>query len=65
VVIAVALEFFRLIGRRPRSRASRVFLAGGRALQRAVTTAEPAPQHLGMACDALRCLLDLEAELGQ
>jgi uncharacterized protein YqhQ len=64
VVIAVALEFFRLIGRRPRSRASRVFLSGGRALQRAVTTAEPAPQHLRMACDALRRLTDLEAEVG-
>ena len=61
LMIAVALEFFRLIGRRPTSRASRVFLAGGRALQRSVTTAEPAPEHLKLACDALRCVLELEA----
>jgi uncharacterized protein YqhQ len=62
LVIAVSLEFFRLIVRRPRSRASRVFLAGGRALQRAVTTAEPDQQHLELACAALRCVLDLESE---
>lgn len=60
-VIAVALEFFRFIGRRPRSRFSRVFLAGGRVLQRAVTTAEPAPEHLKLACAALQRVLELEA----
>lgn len=60
-VIAVSLEFFRLIGRRPRSAAGRVFLSGGRVLQRSFTTAEPAPRHLGLACDALCCVLDLEA----
>jgi uncharacterized protein YqhQ len=63
LLIAVLLEFFRLIARRPTSRASRVFLAGGRALQRSVTTAEPAPEHLELACSALRCVLDLEAGL--
>ena len=58
-VIAVALEFFRLIGRQAHvSRASRVVLAGGRALQRSVTTAEPGPEHLE-ARDALRRVLDL------
>jgi uncharacterized protein YqhQ len=61
-VIGVALELFRLIGRRPSSRASRVFLAGGRALQRSVTTVEPRQEHLKLACDALRCVLELEAE---
>jgi uncharacterized protein YqhQ len=61
LVIAVSLEFFRLIGRRPASRASRMFLAGGRALQRSVTTSEPAPEHLELACSALRRVLDLEA----
>jgi uncharacterized protein YqhQ len=61
LVIAVALEFFRLIGRRPTSRTGRFFLAGGRALQRTVTTAEPGPEHLGLACAALRRVLDLEA----
>jgi uncharacterized protein YqhQ len=60
VVIAVSLEFFRLIGRRPTSRASRLLLAGGRALQRSVTTAEPEPEHLLLACGALRCVLELE-----
>ncbi len=59
-VIAVTLEFFRLIGRRPTSRFSRVFLAGGRALQRGVTTAEPAPEHLRLACDAVQRVIELE-----
>jgi uncharacterized protein YqhQ len=62
-IIAVALEFFRLIGRHPTSRASRMVLAGGRALQRSVTTAEPAEEHLRLACDALRSVLELEAGL--
>lgn len=60
LVIAVSLEFFRLIGRRPASRMSRVLLAGGRALQRSVTTAEPEYQHLQLACDALRRVIELE-----
>jgi uncharacterized protein YqhQ len=60
LVIAVSLEFFRVIGRRPTSRASRVLLAGGRALQRSVTTSEPESEHLDLACAALRCVLDLE-----
>jgi uncharacterized protein YqhQ len=63
LVIAVSLEFFRLIGRRPSSRASRVLLAGGRALQRSVTTSEPDPEHLRLACGALRVVLDLETGL--
>ena len=61
LVIALALEFFRLIGKRPKSRVGRVFLAGGRALQRSITTAEPGPKHLGLACEALECVLALEA----
>ena len=61
VVIAVALEFFRLIGRHPSSRASRMILAGGRRLQRSVTTAEPTQEHLKLACDALRRVVELEA----
>jgi uncharacterized protein YqhQ len=61
LVIGVSLEFFRLIVRRPTSRASRVFLAGGRALQRSVTTVEPDPRHLELACAALRCVLELES----
>jgi len=62
LVIAVSLEFFRIIGRRPTSKVSRVLLSGGRALQRKVTTSEPGPEHLDRACAALRCVLDLEAE---
>jgi len=61
LVIGVSLELFRLIGRRPTSRASRVVLAGGRALQRVVTTVEPGQEHLRLACDALRRVLELEA----
>jgi uncharacterized protein YqhQ len=61
LVIGVSLELFRLIGRRPTSRASRVVLAGGRALQRVVTTVEPGQAHLRLACDALRRVLELEA----
>ncbi len=60
VVVALALEFFRLLGKRPSSRVGRVFLAGGRALQRSITTAEPGPEHLKLACDALECVLALE-----
>jgi uncharacterized protein YqhQ len=63
LVMAVSLEFFRVIGRRPTSAAARVFLSGGRALQRSVTTSEPAPEHLELACTALRYVLDLEAGL--
>lgn len=64
LVIAVSLEFFRLIGRRPTSTASRVLLAGGKALQRSVTTSEPEPEHLRLACAALRRVVDLETGLG-
>ena len=60
LVIAVSLELFRLIVRFPRSRVSRVVLAGGRALQRCVTTREPEPEHLELACVALRRVIDLE-----
>jgi uncharacterized protein YqhQ len=65
LVIAFSLELFRVVGRRPRSKASRTLLAGGRALQRSVTTCEPAPEHLELACAALRRVLELEAELQQ
>jgi uncharacterized protein YqhQ len=61
LVIAVSLEFFRFLSRRPTSAVGRAFLAGGRVLQRSVTTSEPAPEHLKLACSALRYVLDLEA----
>jgi L-lactate permease len=58
--IVVSLELFRLVTRRPRSRVSRVVLAGGRTLQRYITTREPAREHLDVACTALGRVLDLE-----
>jgi len=63
LALVVALEFFRLITRRPRSFAGKVFLAGGKALQRCVTTQEPGPEHLQLACAALTRVLELEGAL--
>ncbi len=60
LVVAVAFEFFRLVSRRPDSRLSRVALAGGRALQRHVTTREPDFQQLHSACTALTRVIELE-----
>jgi uncharacterized protein YqhQ len=61
-VMVVALELFRQIVRRPRSVVSRVLLAGGKWLQRHVTTREPGPEHLKLACAALTRVLELEDE---
>lgn len=61
-VMIVALELFRQIVRRPRSPVSRVLLAGGKLLQRYVTTREPEPEHLRLACAALTRCLELERE---
>jgi len=60
LVIGVSLEFFRLLTRRPKSSVSRVLLAGGRALQRCVTTREPGSEHVELACRALRRVVELE-----
>jgi uncharacterized protein YqhQ len=60
LAVALALELFRLISRRPRSLASRVCLSGGKALQRCLTTREPAYEHLDLACAALRRVLELD-----
>lgn len=60
LVVAVAFEFFRLLSRRPGWRVSRVVLAGGRALQRHVTTSEPGPEQLRLACAALLRVVELE-----
>ncbi len=60
LAICVSFEIFRLIGRRPKSRASRAALAGGRALQRCLTTREPGREHLELACAALRQVIELE-----
>ncbi len=61
-VMVVALELFRQVVRRPRSLASRVLLAGGKVLQRHVTTREPEPRHLRLACAALSKVIELERE---
>jgi uncharacterized protein YqhQ len=53
LVIAVALELFRLVERSPRSPFSRAVLLGGRTLQRLLTTREPRPEHLDLASRAL------------
>lgn len=60
LVLVLALELFRIVGRWPRAPLSRVALAGGRTLQRCLTTREPAPLHLEPACAALRRVLELE-----
>ena len=60
LIVAIAFEFFRLVSRKPGSRVSKVVLAGGRALQRHVTTAEPEPQQLRLACAALERVLEFE-----
>jgi uncharacterized protein YqhQ len=60
LAVVVSFELFRLIGRWPGSLASRVVLAGGKALQRCLTTREPACEHLEPACVALRRVVELD-----
>ena len=60
LALVVSFELFRLVGRWPQSLASRVVLAGGKALQRYLTTREPAREHLEPACVALRRVVELE-----
>ena len=62
LIIVLSLEFFRLITKRPKSGLSRALLAGGRALQRGVTTREPAPEHVKLACAALSRVMELEGQ---
>ena len=64
VVIAVALELFRLIERSPLSPLSRAVLFGGRTLQRVVTTREPCEEHLDLASKALLVVLEAESAQG-
>ena len=65
LVIAVALELFRLIERSPRSPLSRVVLLGGRTLQRLLTTREPSPEHLHLASKALLAVIEAESGKSQ
>ena len=59
--LAGALELLRLFQRRPRWLLSRAVLACGRALQRLLTTRDPGPEHLALACAALRRVVELES----
>jgi hypothetical protein len=61
LILVLSLEFFRLVTKRPGSRLSRAFLAGGKALQRAVTTREPDLAQMKLACAALSRVLELES----
>jgi uncharacterized protein YqhQ len=61
VVIALALELFRLVERSPRSPLSRAVLLGGRTLQRVLTTREPGPGHIALASRALLQVIDSES----
>ena len=64
-LIAVALELFRLIERRPRSSFSRAVLFAGRTLQRVLTTREPRSEHLELASKALLGVIEAESASSQ
>ena len=57
VLMASAAEAVSTAARRPRALASRVVLAGGRALQRFVTTSEPTAAEQAVGCRALAACL--------
>ena len=57
VLMASAAEAVSTAARRPRALVSRVVLAGGRALQRFVTTSEPTPAEQAVGCRALAACL--------
>ena len=58
--LAVAFELFRLVTRRPHLPACRAVLAGGKTLQRCLTTRDPRPEQQQIACRALRRVVELE-----
>ena len=61
LMVAVALELFRLIERSPRSPFSRAVLFAGRTLQRVLTTREPRSEHLDLASRALLGVIEAES----
>lgn len=63
LVMASTAEAVSLAAGRPRSRASRVVLAGGRLMQRYVTTSEPTPGEQAVGCRALAACLAHHHEL--
>lgn len=56
-LLATTAEVVALAAGRPRSRVSHLVLAGGRAIQRWVTTAEPTPEEQAVSCRALAACL--------
>jgi len=60
VALALAFELFRLVTRRPHLPACRFVLAGGKALQRCLTTRDPRPEQQRIACLALCRVVELE-----
>ena len=58
--MAMSLELFRVLTKRPRWLVSRAVLGAGKTLQRCVTTREPSPEQLELACRALRRVVELE-----
>ena len=58
VLLAGAAEVVSAAAGHPRARASRLVLAGGRALQRRVTTAEPSFAQQAVGCRALAACLE-------
>jgi uncharacterized protein YqhQ len=64
LAITVAFELFRLVTRRPHLPACRAVLAGGKALQRCLTTRDPRPEQQQLACRALRRVVELEEAAG-
>lgn len=57
LLLASTAEAVSLAAGRPRARVSRLVLAGGRALQRWVTTSEPTPDEQAVGCRALAACL--------
>jgi uncharacterized protein YqhQ len=63
LLLGLSVETLSLASRRPRFLPSRVLLAGGRALQRTVTTREPTALEQEVGCRALRAALAEHARL--
>ena len=63
LTLGASVEVVSLASSRPRLLASRVVLAGGRLLQRVVTTAEPSYEEQAVGCRALMAALEEHARL--
>ena len=61
--LAVAAELTAMAARRPRALWSMTLLAGGRFLQRNITTAEPTAEEQRVGCRALQAALAEHARL--